>query len=300
MIIAAVILFCAGVIWFADHYRSRSVATKEALLARLPGKDALILSIDFAALRRAGLMDLLESSRTPEEPEYKEFVAKTDFDYKEDLDLALASFAPNGRYFLLVGRFDWNKLYAYARAEGGTCYNAACQMNGSVPDRKISFAPLRKEIMALVVSNDSYGASQLAETPGTPRPVEARPDPVWISFAGSAIQKSDKLPTGTAIFAKALADADEVVVSVGPRGEDFQANLSVNCRTETDASGLVRELENDTNLLRSLIARENRSPNPNDLSGVLTSGTFSARGRQVSGHWPITKTLVRDTLTGGS
>jgi hypothetical protein len=136
-VIGALLLICAGAIWFADRHRSRAVASREALLARLPRKDSLVISIDFAALRRAGLMDLLSSSKTPEEPEYKTFVRNTDFDYKQDLDLALASFGPTGKYFLLVGHFDWNKLYAYARSQGGECANGRCQMGGSTPERKI-------------------------------------------------------------------------------------------------------------------------------------------------------------------
>ena len=76
--------------------------------------------------------------------------------------------------------------------------------------------------------------------------------------------------------------------------------MAVTCRTAQDAAGLARELENNTNLLRSLIARENRQPNPDDLSGVLTAGTFTATDRSVAGRWPITKALVHNTLTGGS
>ena len=63
---------------------------------------------------------------------------------------------------------------------------------------------------------------------------------------------------------------------------------------------LAAELERNTTLLRSMIARENRTPNPRDLSGVLTSGTFSHAGPRVTGRWPIAHGLVEDTLTGGS
>lgn len=298
--IAAVLLICAGAIWFADWRRSRAVSSREALLARLPWKESLVISIDFAALRRAGLMELLESSKTPEEPEYKAFVSNTDFDYKQDLDLALASFGPNGKYFLLVGRFDWNKLYSYAKSQGGECANGRCQMAGSTRERKISFSPVRPEIMALAVSNDALAADWLMAASKVQQPAVTTTDPVWISFPGSVVKQSDKLPTGTAIFAKALEDAEGVVLSLGPQGQDFQANLAVTCHSAKDAEVLARELENNTNLLRSLIARENRQPNPDDLSGVLTSGAFTATDRRVAGHWPITKALVHNTLTGGS
>ena len=99
-------------------------------MARLPAKDAVILAIDFAALRRAGLIDLLANSKTPEEAEYKQFVSKTEFDYKQDLDLALVSFGPTGKYFLLKGRFDWNRLSAYVKSSGGDCYNTIVPHGG--------------------------------------------------------------------------------------------------------------------------------------------------------------------------
>src|SRR5579871_4644163 len=107
MAVGGLVLLCIGAIWLTAHRRARTIDTPAGLLMRLPGKDAVILSIDFAALRRAGLLDLLARSKTPEEPEYKQFVNKTDFDYTQDLDLALASFHSTGKFFLLRGRFHW-------------------------------------------------------------------------------------------------------------------------------------------------------------------------------------------------
>jgi hypothetical protein len=87
--------------------RTRDLASPESILARLPSDDASILSIDFASLRRSGILDLLSGSVVDEEPEYKAFVDKTAFDYRRDLDHAFVSFHPTGVYFLVQGRFDW-------------------------------------------------------------------------------------------------------------------------------------------------------------------------------------------------
>jgi hypothetical protein len=300
LVVAAVVILCIAAVWVADWNRSRSIGTREALISRLPSKNAIILAIDFAALRRARLFDMLGNSKTPEEPEYKQFVDKTDFDYKQDLDLALAAFSPNGKFFLLKGRFDWNSLRAYVKSSNGDCYNTLCKMTGSTPDRKISFFPLRPEIMGLAVSTDSDAAFHLYETPAVTRPIQIPGEPFWISFPGSALKQAGSLPTGTQIFAKSLEEADDVLLSIGPEGKDFQAKLSVNCRSEKDAATLAAELERSTNLLRSMIAREKRTPNPRDLSGVLTAGAFRYSGRQVFGHWPISQGLVQDALSGGS
>ena len=300
LVVAAVVILCIGAVWTADWYRSRSIGSREALLARLPSKDAIILAIDFAALRRARLIDMLANSKTPEDPEYRQFVAKTEFDYKQDLDLALAAFGPNGKFFLLKGRFDWGSLRSYVKSAGGDCYNTLCKMTGSSPERKISFFPLRPEIMALAVSNEPEAAFHLYEAPAAGRTIRIPGEPFWISFPGSALKQAGTLPTGTQIFAKSLEEADDVMLAIGPDGRNFQAKLSVNCRSEKDASALAAELERSTSLLRSMIARENRTPNPRDLSGVLTAGEFSHNGRQVFGHWPISQGLVQDALTGGT
>jgi hypothetical protein len=293
-----VLLFCAGAIWFVAHRRAGAIDTAASLLSRLPGKDSVILSIDFAALRRAGLVDLLASSQTPEEPEYKQFVAKTDFDYKQDLDLALASFGPTGKYFLLRGRFHWGSLTSYAKSSSGGCNNTFCEMPGSTPERRISFFPLRPAIMALAVSRNPDAADSLQAPASDARPLEPSTDPIWISIPGSVLRQEQNLPTGTKIFAQSLAGADAVMLSLGPKDQDFQVHLTARCRTEQDAGSLHVELERATRLLVSMLERENNKPNPRDLSGTLVSGTFRRDGVRVYGQWPIAHELISDLLSG--
>jgi hypothetical protein len=300
LLVLGVVSLCAAGVWLVDHYHNRVIDSRAALLARLPADRAVILEIDFAALRRAGLMDLLANSKAPEEADYKQFVSKTEFDYTQDLDLALASFGPTGKYFLLKGRFDWNRLNAYARSEGGDCYNTLCQMRGSTPDRKISFFPLLPGIMALAVAKDPDAAGKLKGVPEPLRAVPAPAEPVSLTFSPAALKGVGSLPTGTQIFARTLEDAEQIVLSLGPKGKDFQLTLSAQCRTSHDAELLAAEMERNTALLRSMIARENRTPNPRDLSGVLTEGTFAHDGVRATGRWPISHGFVEETLTGGS
>jgi hypothetical protein len=300
LVVLGVVLLCGGGWWLVDQRHERTIGSRSALLARLPARDAVIVEIDFAALRRAGLFDLLANSKAPEEAEYKQFVDNTEFDYARDLDLVLASFSSKGKYFLLKGRFDWSRLIAYVRSQGGECYNARCHMNGSTPDRKISFSALRPDIMALAVSKDPDAVGHLVSTHPQPHSSVAPVQPVSLSFSPSALKSIGALPSGTQIFAKSLEDAEEVMLALGPQGQDFQLTLSARCRNDRDAELLAAELERHTQLLRSMIARENRTPNPRDLSGVLTAGTFSRDGSRVTGRWPITHGFVEETLTGGS
>src|SRR6266571_2330075 len=138
----------------------------EMALARLPSDNAAVLSIDFDALRRGGIFEMLSGPVVEEEPEYKTFVEKTAFDYRRDLDHAFISFHSSGVYFLVRGRFDWKRLEGYAREQGGGCVNSLCRMPGSVPERKISFFPLHSSLMAMAVSVNESAATRMSEPVG--------------------------------------------------------------------------------------------------------------------------------------
>jgi hypothetical protein len=45
-----------------------------------------------------------------------------------------------------------------------------------------------------------------------------------------------------------------------------------------------------------MIEREHQRPNPADLSGVLTSGTFHSDGSRVVGSWPIEHEFIQNLL----
>ena len=74
----------------------------------------------------------------------------------------------------------------------------------------------------------------------------------------------------------------------------------MRCASEADAAALAAELTKTTGLLRELIVREHQTPNPADLSGFLTSGSFQRRQRAVHGYWPIERALIDNLLGGGS
>src|SRR2546422_3130706 len=146
LLIGSVASLTVGAIAMFVYLRTRDLAP-EVALARLPSDNAAVLSIDFAALRRGGIFEMLSGPVVEEEPEYKTFVEKTAFDYRRDLDHAFISFHASGVYFLLRGRFDWKRLENYAREQGGGCLNGLCRMPGSAPERKISFFPLNASLM---------------------------------------------------------------------------------------------------------------------------------------------------------
>src|SRR5438128_844040 len=144
LLVASVLLAAAAVTY---------VKLSESPVYRLPSDNASILSVDFAALRQGGILDLLSGPVVDEEPEYKSFVAITGFDYRRDLDHAYIAFHPDGVFFLVRGRFDWGRLQSYAREQGGECSAGTCRMPGSIPARRISFFPVKSNLMAMAVSS---------------------------------------------------------------------------------------------------------------------------------------------------
>ncbi len=200
VLVVVVSALCAlsvfGVVW----YRSR-VITPAAMLKRLPTDDAVIVYIDFARLRAGGILQLLDGSKVGEDPEYRAFVRKTDFDYKQDLETALLAFAPSGKFMLLKGRFDWKSLIGYVNTNDGHCNNSFCRLPGSTPERHISFFPVQSNLMALAVSPEEDAAHRLNEI--DPRPEQEVPNaPIWLSIPPSVVDSGQALPAGTQMFAR--------------------------------------------------------------------------------------------------
>jgi len=291
---AAVIVVAVGVV---VGVQSLPIPTA-ALMKRLPTRDAVILYVDFEALRRGGILQMLEASKVVEDADYQRFVHKTNFDYRRDLDSALVSFAPAGKYMLLKGRFDWKALHGYAREEGGNCINAFCRMQGSAPERQISFFRVQSGLMGLAVGPDDYAARRLGESPAGPNP-EIPSDPIWLSVANSKLRSAENLPSGTRMFARGLDLAQSIKLSFSADGARWAAHLDVRCADEHDAAEIASQLSSTTARLREMIEREHQKPNPADLSGVLTSGSFKTEGARVVGYWPIERSFVENILKGG-
>lgn len=292
ILLAAAALGAAGYYWF----RLRVVTAAAELVRFLPPSDSPLLYFDVATLRRAGILDAIAGTKVTAEAEYTTFVAESKFDYRKDLHAVLASLQDNANYMVVSGRFDWKALSRYAEAHGGTCVNELCRMPASQPGRQISFYPLRSNLMALAVSTDGWAASLItfhSKTGKTDFPSE----PVWLELPGGAIRK-DSLPSGTRAFASALAGAETLSIALGHTDRRYQALLRVTCRSSEDAAKLTGQLKGATETLRNLIAREKQAPNPNDFSGVLTSGEFRQDDRRVLGAWPMPQALIQSLTEG--
>jgi hypothetical protein len=280
-----------GVRW----YRSRPIGVA-AQLRRLPQRDAVLVYIDFHRLRQGGF-PLFDSSKATEDADYREFARKINLNWRQDLDSVMLAMAPSGKFMLVQGRFNWKSLREYAQSAGGECFGEVCRVNGSAPERRISFLPLQDHLMALAVSTDEWAARTLqGEAPGQDTDL---PDaPVWIKIPGSALKSGAGLPDGTRMFAHSIEQADFAMLTFAPDGQRLAARLDVRCNDPRDAAEIAGELSHATSLLREMIAREHQAPNPADFSGVLTSGSFWSQGDRVYGKWPIERAFIENLLGG--
>ena len=295
LLILLIAALCAGTLGGVIWYRSRNISPA-AMLKRLPTDDSVVLYIDFAALRRGGLLKLLDGSKVGEDPEYQSFVTKTEFDYKQDLDAAMVAFAPKSKYMLLKGRFDWKALKNYVQGSDGHCNNSFCKLLGSSPEKRISFFPVQTSLMAMAVSEDDVAALRMNAVEDK-QDAEIPNAPIWLTVPPSVVKSGQNLPAGTQMFARSLDRAQAVVLSVVQEGGAFAVKLDVRCGSAADASALAGDLTNTTRLLREMIEREHQTPNPADLSGFLTSGSFMSKGQRAHGYWRISQALI-DNLFG--
>lgn len=295
LIAAASIGVIAGGVWY--WFAGRGIAGAQAMMACLPRSAATLVFVDVDGIRRSGILDLIAGSKAAEDPDYRSFVAATGFDYRRDLTSAASSFRGGDSFFLLSGTFDWKRLDAYAVAQGGTCRDGLCRVRSSHPGRWVSFYPLRRNALAIAFSSNEYAALDIAprQAGGPPTPEASAPVWVWVPAASIA---SAQLPAGTQSFTSPLASAEQVLFSLGPRENSLEMNLDVTCVSAASASDLLVKLEGATNMLRKLIEREHMTPNPNDLSGLLTSGAFRRDDRKVHGTWPLRKEFLEYVASG--
>jgi hypothetical protein len=298
-LVALLVAACAAVVLVATYLRSRAVERPVQRLLQSANSDAVVLYVDLDALRRAGALEIIAGNRVTEEPEYKLFVRQSGFDYRQDLDSVAVAFQDGEMLALARGRFQWRTLRDYVAAQQGQCRNTFCRMAGSQPRRQISFFPMRSDIMALAVSSDDWAAGKLQVKHAGPLPFAPPDRPVWLHIPPGALRKERDLPAGARLFVKAMRDSEGVMLSLGQDGLALGAFLDVTCPTPASASVLVTELQGITALLRDLLAKESKTANPRDLSGVLVGGAFHAEGRTVHGRWTVPNQFL-EALAAGS
>jgi hypothetical protein len=286
---------CIGAIVFGIYrYRHRLVRSDTDMVALLPSGDATVFFANVAALRQAGVLSLLAGSKTIEEPEYREFVRQTHFDYTRDIQAIAGAADGKQILFIIRGRFDWSRLRQYALTHGGACKNSFCDLPSSNTGRWNSFVPIQSDVMGLAVARDSTATLTLiARRDRVPQQIP--PQPVWVRVSRSLLTNPISLPVPVRIFAISLQFANPVLLSLDSgvkSGSAFSLQLDAQCPNSATAEAIKAQLDLETRALRMELAREHQKPSPADFTGLLLGGTFQAANNRVIGTWPIHKELL--------
>lgn len=137
-----------GALYFWSQRRGMTLAEQ---VSHLPGVDGIFVIADGAVVRK------IAGDAGGEEAEFKEFVAKTGFDYRRDLDRLVAVIGEPSSYYVVTGRFDWAKISAYA----GSCVKGVCSMPASQEGKWISLMQLGPGAVAVAVSPKQLAVGEM-------------------------------------------------------------------------------------------------------------------------------------------
>ncbi len=293
----ALVCFIVVLIFGIGYYRHRFVRSNGDLFALLPPGNQTTFFADVAVLRRAGMLKLLEGTKIQHDPDYERFVREAGFDYAKDLDALAGASRDEQLSFLLRGRFHWDQLRQYASAHGGACAGDFCKVPTAKAGRWIGFLPIQPDVLALAISSNANGANQLKPS-GHGQNTRPLPEqPVWVSLSESLLKNPGDLPVPLRIFAMSLQSAHPVVLSIDAAAEGtgaaFRLQLEAACQTETAAETMRSQWEIQTKMLRLELTRERRQPNPADLTGLLTAGSFQVVNHRFIGSWPVRSELLQ-------
>jgi hypothetical protein len=258
------------------------------MLACLPPGEGPVLYVDVGLLRKTGLLEQLAGKPGGEEADYRKFVEASGFDYRRDLDAALVQWRNGTALFVLKGRFDQERLAAYAQANGGLCAKDFCSLPGSVPQRRISFQPLGRRVMALATGSDAMGAAAIREHASQPGFVPPSA-PLWICLPASSFHAEPELPPGLSAFLEALDGSQRAILTVEMNPSGFTLALNAPCGSSDQAKTIAERLTRATATLKDLIARSGKTPDAASPAAVLSAGSFRAEQNVVRGSWPLSR-----------
>jgi hypothetical protein len=291
MSIAAVVgvLMGAGAYWF--HSRPYDPTQ---LVQMLPPDNAVYAYVNVAALRSTGILDKIAGPVSSEDAEYRQFVADTGFDYREDLDSLAVAFREGDIYYAAQGNFNWAKLETFASARGGSCERFLCRVAGSQPGRDVTFYMPRGSTLAIAVSRHATAGDMIAPGTWKNQPQIENNVGLWVSAPPPALKDLTSVPDALKPFLEPLRDSTSAVFTLGQaQGKDgFELKLVATAKDGASAAKIAKQYSDVTSLLTRMLEREKTPVSEADLSGMLTGGRFNTKDNEVTGTWPISKQLV--------
>ncbi len=290
-------VLCAGAVGGVWYFRSAAQPTASSMQHHLPPNVSMAMGVNVAALRASGVLDTLTGSTSVEEPDYRNFVSLTGFDYRTDLDYVLAGFRGENRFFLASGRFDWGSIMKYASLNDGTCTFGFCRMGSSTPDRRISYFAQRSNVLALGIGADEWGANALEQEYSWPSVERAPTAPVWLLlrqpvFDGTA-------PEALRPWLRLLIGARQAFFTLVRQSDGgFELHMTLSCTEADHAVHAQHRLASATEELKSALQKDDKPIDGKTLPAILGSGKFIAKGTSVEGSWEVDRDFIA-VLAGG-
>ena len=112
------------------------------------------------------------------------------------------------------------------------------------------------------------------------------------------LYRREDFPAGTHAFFRPLARTQNATFAVGPEGDGLEMRLEARAIRRRTPRQMAKQFINTTDLLKKMLERDHMTPNPADLSGVLSSGVFRQQDQRVTGEWPIDRSFVEALFSG--
>jgi hypothetical protein len=275
----AVALALAGfLLWRYGPGRRSDV---RAMLAELPARDGLTVYVDARALRQSGILQRLAGEAGAEEDDYKAFVAATGFEYRRDLNAVLLR-AENGRRWIVAdARIDLAKLRRYFLAHGGRCVSELCSMQGSAPERQISWVRLRSGRLGIAVNPDPLAAAAFGDL--APEPQWQPPAaPLWVFAPAKMLDAGPGAPAWLELAVQGMQGAKWLLWSAGASGSRLQVRLEIACPDGEKAREIAGRWDSVLASLREAAAAHG---DQDSLPSLLAGGRIRAAGDRVEGEW---------------
>lgn len=280
---AAVAAALAAAAFLAWRYAPWRGVDARALLAELPPGDGLTVFIDTRALRQSGILQRLAGEAGAESDEYRGFVAATGFEYRRDLDAFVLRSDGGRRWIVAEARLDYGKLRRYFLAQGGRCVSELCSMQGSAPERQISWIRLKSGRLGMAVNPDPLAAAALggkAEPPSWSAPAA----PLWLHLPGRSLEAPDGAPGWLRLAVEGMRGARRLLWSAQPDGDGLRVSLEISCPDAETARLMAGRWDE---VLRSLRQAAEQHGDGVSLPALLAEGEFRAVGELVCGEWRI-------------
>jgi hypothetical protein len=265
--------------------------SSRSLLACLPPGEGPTIYLDLGLLKKTGVLDQLAGKPGEEDADYRQFVEASGFDYRRDLDAVLVQWRRGTALFVLAGRFNQERLETYVRNNRGQCVRSFCSLQGSSPDRRISFQPLGRRLMAMSTGVDPMAAASIHQ-PISQYSFEPPSGPVWISLPASSLHAEADSPVWLSVLFDALQGAQRAVLTLELRTDRFELVLDAPCESNDKAKLIAERLTSATAGLKDLIVRSGRAPEPSSPAAALSVGTFRSEGKKVRGKWPLNRAFL--------